>query len=92
MFVSKKNLIESIRSIEYNERRVFTHFWRKTHGIFDLSRMRRKVECIPEMGSDILQGRIEGAIQKGRMWFIPVGTEKPIDPRKARKLEQNKSH
>ena len=22
------------------------------------------------------------------MWFIPVGTEKPIDPRKARKLEQ----
>lgn len=54
--------------------------------------MRRKVECIPEMGSDILQGRIEGAIQKGRMWFIPVGTEKPIDPRKARKLEQNKSN
>lgn len=31
------------------------------------------------------EGRIEGAIQKGRMWFIPVGTEKPIDPRKARK-------
>lgn len=27
------------------------------------------------------EGRIEGAIQKGRMWFIPVGTEKPIDPR-----------
>lgn len=23
------------------------------------------------------EGRIEGAIQKGRMWFIPVGTEKP---------------
>ena len=21
------------------------------------------------------EGRIEGAIQKGRMWFIPVGTE-----------------
>ena len=38
------------------------------------------------------EGRIEGSIQKGRMWFIPVGTEKPIDPRKARKLEQNKSN
>ncbi len=38
------------------------------------------------------EGRIEGAIQKGRMWFIPVGTEKPIDPRKVRKLEQNKSN
>ena len=36
------------------------------------------------------EGRIEGAVQKGRMWFIPVGTEKPIDPRKARKLEQKK--
>ena len=38
------------------------------------------------------EGRIEGAIQKGRMWFIPVGTEKPIDPRKIRKLELNKSN
>ena len=23
------------------------------------------------------EGRIEGAVQKGRMWFIPAGTEKP---------------
>ncbi|HAZ91604.1 MAG TPA: helix-turn-helix domain-containing protein, partial [Eubacterium sp.] len=23
-------------------------------------------------------GRIKGAIQRGRMWFIPAGTEKPI--------------
>lgn len=38
------------------------------------------------------EGRIEGAIQKGRMWFIPVGTEKQIDPRKTRKLEQNKGN
>lgn len=36
------------------------------------------------------KGRIEGAIKRGRMWFIPEGTEKPIDPRKVRKLEQNK--
>lgn len=36
------------------------------------------------------EGRIEGAIQKCRMWFIPVGTEKMIDPRKARELEQNR--
>ena len=38
------------------------------------------------------EGRIEGAVQKGRMWFIPAGTEKPIDPRKARKLERKKSN
>lgn len=34
--------------------------------------------------------RIKGAIQRDKMWFIPKGTEKPIDPRKARKLEKNK--
>lgn len=28
--------------------------------------------------------------KEGRMWFILVGTEKPIDPRKARKLERNR--
>ena len=38
------------------------------------------------------EGRIEGAVQKGRMWFIPDGTEKPIDPRKARKIEQKKGN
>ena len=32
-------------------------------------------------------GRIKGALQRGRMWFIPAGTEKPIDPRKTRKKE-----
>ena len=36
---------------------------------------------------DCKEGRIEGAIQKGRMWFILVGTEKLIDLRQARKLE-----
>ena len=37
------------------------------------------------------EGRIEGAIQKGRMWFIPVGTEKPDEPKiecAARELEE----
>jgi hypothetical protein len=24
------------------------------------------------------------------MWFIPEGTEKPIDPRKSRKMQKNK--
>lgn len=35
------------------------------------------------------EGRIKGAIQRGRMWFIPADAEKPIDPRKARKMLQN---
>jgi hypothetical protein len=28
------------------------------------------------------EGRIEGAIQKGSMWLIPEGAQKPLDGRK----------
>ena len=31
------------------------------------------------------EGRIPGAIQKGRMWFIPKDAKKPENPRKIRK-------
>lgn len=31
------------------------------------------------------EGRIEGAELKGRTWLIPDNTEKPDDPRRARK-------
>ena len=48
-------------------------------------------KAMQALGKQAWQGRIEGAIQKSRMWFIPAGTEKPIDPRKARKLEQMRS-
>ena len=33
------------------------------------------------------QGRIEGAVIRGKMWLIPEKAEKPEDPRKARKVE-----
>lgn len=31
------------------------------------------------------EGRIEGAVLKGRMWMIPSETKKPEDPRKVHK-------
>ena len=31
-------------------------------------------------------GRIPGAEYKGNMWLIPEGAEKPVDPRKVRKM------
>ena len=31
------------------------------------------------------EGRIEGAVLKGRTWLIPGDVEKPDDPRKTRK-------
>lgn len=34
--------------------------------------------------------RIEGAVLRGRMWLIPADAEKPVDPRRARKIGQGK--
>lgn len=31
------------------------------------------------------EGRLEGAIIKGKTWLIPANSEKPLDPRKANK-------
>ena len=35
------------------------------------------------------EGRVEGAMLKGKTWLIPEGAEKPIDPRKERKNEKS---
>ncbi len=32
------------------------------------------------------EGRIEGAVLKGRMWMIPSEAKKPDDPRKVRNI------
>ncbi len=32
------------------------------------------------------EGRIEGAVLRGRMWLIPADAEKPDDPRRVRKM------
>ena len=36
------------------------------------------------------QGRIDGAIIRGRMWLIPEKAEKPDDPRRMRKKKNSK--
>ncbi len=37
------------------------------------------------------EGRIEGAEKKGLMWLIPKDASKPTDPRKLRKLDNQKN-
>lgn len=37
------------------------------------------------------EGRIKGAELLGRTWFIPKEAKKPIDPRRQRKLDAEKS-
>jgi DNA adenine methylase len=34
------------------------------------------------------QGRIDGAVIRGKMWLIPERAEKPEDPRRVRKMGQ----
>ena len=34
------------------------------------------------------EGRLNGAVLKGRTWLVPGNVEKPDDPRKARKLDK----
>ena len=36
------------------------------------------------------EGRIDGAILKGRMWMIPSDATKPEDPRRILKIEHQK--
>ena len=33
------------------------------------------------------EGRLEGAIKKGKMWLIPSGTQKPVDGRFKNKVK-----
>lgn len=35
------------------------------------------------------QGRVEGAIKKGKTWLIPEGAKKPEDPRKSHNKENS---
>lgn len=35
------------------------------------------------------EGRIPGAVLKGRIWLIPEDVEKPTDPRRVRENGQN---
>ena len=49
---------------------------------WDISRRRVTILCA--------ERRIEGAILKGNTWLIPENAEKPDDPRRVRKIEQEK--
>lgn len=33
------------------------------------------------------EGRIDGAVLKGKTWLIPEGAKKPMDPRKMKKIK-----
>ena len=36
------------------------------------------------------EGRVEGAVKKGKTWLIPKDAKKPEDPRRVRKNKQEK--
>lgn len=48
--------------------------------IWNISQRRVAIYC--------KEGRIEGAVLKGKTWLIPENTKKPEDPRRAQKNGQ----
>lgn len=48
--------------------------------IWNISQRRVAIYC--------KEGRIEGAVLKGKTWLIPENTEKPEDPRRVQKNGQ----
>ena len=48
--------------------------------IWNISQRRVAIYC--------KEGRIDGAILKGKTWLIPENTKKPVDPRRVQKKGQ----
>lgn len=48
--------------------------------IWNISQRRVAIYC--------KEGRIDGAVLKGKTWLIPENTEKPEDPRRVQKKRQ----
>lgn len=46
---------------------------------WNISRRRVSLLCV--------EGRIKGAVLKGKTWLIPVNAEKPLDPRRVQKKD-----
>jgi len=49
--------------------------------IWNISQRRVAIYC--------KEGRVEGAVLKGKMWLIPENIEKPQDPRRLQKREMD---
>ncbi len=78
-----KNIVESIRSDEYNiindfidsqERKMEYLTTKELSEKWKVSQRRIQIYC--------KENRIQGAVLKGSVWLIPENAEKPQDPRK----------
>lgn len=57
-----------------------------------MQKAHKQVENVPRLEYNlkcIFLCKMEGAVKKGLMWFIPQDAQKPIDPRKLRKMNEN---
>ena len=83
--------VESIRSIEYNIiSSEYTFLGGKEMDYLTSAECAEKWNVSQRwVAIYCKEGRIKGAIQRRRMWFIPADTAKPIDPRNVRKMAHN---
>ncbi len=84
--------VETIPRKEYNKRVSFSTFYggfdmeyvstSEIAKIWDISRRRVTTLC--------REGRIEGAVFAANTWLVPKDAKKPEDPRRVRKMGQDK--
>ena len=87
--LTRRNLLKySYCRIQY-KRCIVDNFWRKIREYLTSAECAEKWNVSQRwVAIYCKEGRIEGAVLRGRMWLIPADAEKPVDPRKARKNEQ----
>ena len=86
--------IETIPRKEYNKIVSFSTFYggfdmeyvskKKKKKIWDISRRRVTTLC--------REGRVEGAVFAANTWLVPKDAKKPEDPRRVRKMGQDKDY
>lgn len=78
-----KNVVESIRSNEYNIVNDLINSWEREMEYLTTKELSEKWK-ISQSRIQIYckENRIQGAVLKGSVWLIPENAQKPQDPRK----------
>ena len=87
---SKNELLENIRPFEYNDNGCFV-LWRTMAMEYMTANQAAKLWRISQRRVQILfaEDRIPGVFKLGEAWAIPADAEKPVDPRRTKKIKKD---
>lgn len=84
--MTQKNQLETIRVREYNYKDMLLIYGGYSMEYLTTAEYAEKWGISQRrVGIYCKEGRLEGAIIKGKTWLIPADAKKPEDPRKTRK-------